>query len=358
MTRFFINTLLLPALFLSLNPVLNAQEDAGQRPSLADDPQTVSTAEDDTSQTPPETLLLTLKPVPNKVYRVLSTSKYKTSHFYADNTILTQQEVVAEWVYRIQDYEESTGRTNLGVSLEALEVTQKTGETVLRYDSTAATGPESEQSPAAKGFSLLIGAQFEATVNAGGRVQEIRGAGNLVENRLEELGAPDTAVRQEVQTQLERFFGPAALQDVVQGLTALLPPVPENAVQPEPVAQGASWRIPAAVTGFITSGAELTATLENPDAGIETARLTIQGEVTPPAEPARFPVGDATVQMLVSGNVTGGANVNRQTGWVVKSAQRVSLQGTVKAVENSYDLAQPEWKVAIEGSIVHELVTQ
>jgi hypothetical protein len=348
-----------------------AQSPTNGRPEPAD---TSATPPADTGQDPqpefqgpPVTLRLDLRP--GQDFHMRGSSKYRITNNFADRQVEVRQVVETLWIFAVEellhadDAAEDAAPTGykLTVTLDSLRVLQEAGERRLRYDSKAPSGPETLSSPETAGFAALVGNSFGVTLGPDGRVRAMEGAEELISRNLDRLGAPRTPIREKVKEALTPYFGEAALRDVVEAIIGILPAEDQatgaaGGAAPPRITPGQAWRVPAAVAGQLVQAETLRATLREVDPDTRLATLDISGTVDATPESPPFGVGDARLAMTLRGQVTGGAEIDTRTGWTRKRAQKLSLTGKVRAVENRYDLAQPQWDLQVEGVVSFERV--
>lgn len=178
----------------------------------------------------------------------------------------------------------------------------------------------------------LTGKSFTMKVMPTGRVEEVQGMSDAVEQMLAAfpsgegpLGALGGMVKEVFGPQLANRMGDSATREQMDGCLAIYPD--------EPVAVGATW-----VKGrIINSGAapqncRETWTLKARENGVATLEMT--AEITPNTDaPAQSMMG-MTVENAVSGTQTGTLSVDEATGWITSGAinQNVSVKTTLKEV--------------------------
>jgi hypothetical protein len=185
------------------------------------------------------------------------------------------------------------------------------------YDSqdstTDATGPNF------MGFAQLVGQGFEYSINAQGKVTEVRGVDALFDrilNNMGESGGPEMA---QVKATLKKTFGDDAMKSMMEQMMGHLPP--------SQIAAGDTWGGEVKMAGVMAMTVANEYKLESIEA--DKAIISLTGEVKTD-EGAGLDLGVMNVEYNLEGTTDGTMEIDRKTGMPLVMIMNQKLKGQTK----------------------------
>ena len=186
----------------------------------------------------------------------------------------------------------------------------------LDYDSA---DPPAELAPAARGYAGLVGQQLQFEMTPDGRVTEVEGIDELVQNMVEALDLPDGPMKEAATQAMKGQMNEDSIKQMMSLATAIYPP--------KPVAVGDSWEDRSMLGGMTPMVIDSTFTLKEFDD--TTATLAVDGKLAPAPDAQPFEMNGMKMMAQLGGTQNGTTVLDRDTGLAIKSTVQQSMSGTM-----------------------------
>lgn len=220
----------------------------------------------------------------------------------------------SDWTWHVESVDEG-GNATIKVTQDAARVSMSMPPEVdLSYDSASASEePPSEARP----FAALVGQSYTMKVSPQGRVLELTGVEEMLEEAVAGLGSQ--GVQAAMTAQLVRgLFGEEALKSGIEGTLGIYPP--------GPVRVGDSWQKDRSLSAPVPLSITSLYTLKKRSGG--EATIAVEADVT--AAPDSAPE-EVQAPIKISGTQKGNMQVDEATGCIsggeVRQTFTLSLSG-------------------------------
>lgn len=209
----------------------------------------------------------------------------------------------------------------------------------IDYDSDVHTGPIPEL---AVGYAAVHGTGFSLQVSSAGDIQEIIGVDEMLDQMLDNLDLPDDASSAQIEQNLERQFGEAALKENMATLVAIYPQ--------HPVAVGDSWSKTMIISLGFPMILENRWTLVGRENGV--ASIEVRTSVKPNPDAAPLQMGPVTLEYELSGTQQGTMELDERTGWTLSANLTQALSGKITMND------EMSWPISSDSTITLETVNE
>ncbi|MCD6385869.1 hypothetical protein J7M23_08850 [Candidatus Sumerlaeota bacterium] len=186
----------------------------------------------------------------------------------------------------------------------------------LEYDSSK---KQSTDNPMLKVFDFMMTEPITFEMNPLGKIVEIKGLDSLLEKAIESMNIEQPAMKKQMRDMMQKMIGDKHNQFSTKSFVTF----PENPVKP-----GDTWNFEQEIqiispTSFKTEYKLVE--LKNNVASIESKMTIKPGEESKPTQ-----FGNLSLQMNISGEITGIQKIDLKTGLIIDSSQTYNFHGTMK----------------------------
>ena len=199
---------------------------------------------------------------------------------------------------------------------------------MIEYDSTepdAAVGEDdTEKQMIGQMFEGMVGLSFVMKVNTQGKVVEVKGFKEMMQQMAEKIGADDPAENEEIKEFLKNFLSEDKVKMMGSNMALAFPS--------QPVGIGDSWTDKETMSVGFPIEIDNTYTLKESKNGV--AIVDISSMMDLGENGASIEIGPMKMNMEMTGSVQGTSEINEASGWMIRSKMKMQLAGQMSIAPN------------------------
>lgn len=289
-------------------------QESGNNGGSGSEPTTDGSTEGTPSAGPKVDLKLNL--AEGKTYKLMTTTDQDIQQKPMGQTQNMEQTIGLGLTHTVEGLTED-GNAVVKVTYEKVRYVND-GNPVLGRTEYDSDNPPAEVPLMAQGFAGLVGQSFNMTITPEGKVTDISGVEDMISKMADGMDVSE-AEKAQMKEQLKMQFGDQALKESMENTMAIYP---EN-----PVGVGDTWEKEVS----ITSGFPMTVKNRYTVKSVSDSRVILDVESDVTTNDAAMDVGGMNIDYDLGGSQSGVIEIDRNTGWVVKSTMTQDINGDVAA---------------------------
>ncbi len=246
-------------------------------------------------------------------YKQVITTDQELSYKMMGMPVETSTKTTLYHTYRVKQVMPN-GNFLLEITYDRLVSTSQTMGQSTTYDSEKDT-LDGTAALAQNPQSFMVGKSVTTEMTPEGKVISIEGINAIIDTMFGEAAAGDAMTKEAMreaygEDQLKRNFSQTT-----------------NFYPSDQVSEGDTWNNKFAVQKPMPMSTDITYTLQETDAA--KAVIAFEGKITS-GDKGKMEIGGQKIDVKLTGDQTGEINVDRKTGWVLKSKTTQNVQGNMK----------------------------
>jgi citrate lyase gamma subunit len=275
-----------------------------------------------------------------KTYKLLIEAEQEISQTVMGNKVDMTQIMNFVCSYKVKEID-SDGNFLLEVSYDSVYFKQVSPMGTIEYDSN---NPPEIIPDMAKGFDSLVGEKYSFLISPSGKVIDIYGVDEMIDNMIKVLNIPDEKIKVQMFESIIKQFGKESLKEMLEQYMKIYPD--------KVVGIGDSWQVEMVLSKGFPFIIENTYTLKGRGNGISTVSVNSIVKPNPEGEP---------IEMLgmklgyeLSGTQNGTMEIDEATGWILNSELNQNISGIIKFKQSTQTTEEMTWPISIKSTIKYK----
>jgi len=223
---------------------------------------------------------------------------------------------------------DADGTASVKITYQTIRAKMSGTMGMIEYDSTetdAAVGEDdTEKQMIGQMFEGMVGLSFVMKVNTQGKVVEVKGFKEMMQQMAEKIGADDPAENEEIKEFLKNFLSEDKVKMMGSNMSLAFPS--------QPVGIGDSWTDKETMSVGFPIEIDNTYTLKESKNGV--AIVDISSMMDLGENGASIEIGPMKMNMEMTGSVQGTSEINEASGWMIRSKMKMQLAGQMSIAPN------------------------
>lgn len=223
---------------------------------------------------------------------------------------------------------DADGTASVKITYQTIRAKMSGPMGLIEYDSTepdaAAGGDDPATQMIGQMFAGMVGQSFVMKVNPRGKVVEVKGFKEMMQQMAEKIGGDDAAKNEEIKEFLKNFLSEDKVKMMGSNMSLAFPS--------QPVGIGDSWTDKETMSVGFPIEIDNTYTLKERKNGV--AIVDISSMMDLGEKDASIDMGPMKMNMEMTGSVHGTSEINEASGWMIRSKMKMQLAGQMSIAPN------------------------